>query len=290
MKLAARYSGLAHQHQDRLQHVERFEAGDDHRLAILLRKMLVRAGTDHDAHVRRSDEAVDGHRAVVAHLGRFQDVRDCRRREHVAAQDAEIVKLARGGFANDQRGRRGRRFKADGEENDFAIGMFRRNLQAIGGRVQHAKVGAARLGPDQRQAAGSRHAQGVAVGADDRATRQREGDRMIDASDRQHAYRAAGAVDHAHVGRQQVLDAVARNGMRMTAAEFHEAVAAAGHDFGSQACGDLPRHFAVAEFIDVFHRFSVDGACACTEDCACSSCSNNSSVRLASSASILPMA
>ena len=34
---------LAHQHQDRLQDVDRLKAGDDHRLVIFLRGMLIRA-------------------------------------------------------------------------------------------------------------------------------------------------------------------------------------------------------------------------------------------------------
>ncbi len=55
-----------------------------------------------------------------------------------------------------------------------------------------------------------------------------QADGQVDAADRRHADRAAGAVDHAHVVGQQVGDAVARYGVRMTTAEFHEILARAG--------------------------------------------------------------
>jgi hypothetical protein len=86
-------------------------------------------------------------------------------------------------------------------------------------------------------------------------------DRHVDAADRQHADRAARAVDHAHVRRQQFAHAVARNGVRVAAAELHEAVlAVAAIGFGAQALGDLAGDVAVAEFVDVFHAdYSVCG-------------------------------
>ena len=40
---------LAHQHQDRLHHVERLETGDHHRLAIVFREFPIGLGPDHGA-------------------------------------------------------------------------------------------------------------------------------------------------------------------------------------------------------------------------------------------------
>ena len=110
-------------------------------------KVLVGPRADDDAHVRRADEAVDRHRAVLAHLGRFEDVRDRAGREHVAAQHAEVGEAlapAPGGsparWAAWWSRSRWRRTPPRGP------GCSRASLQRVGGRIDHADVGAARLG------------------------------------------------------------------------------------------------------------------------------------------------
>jgi hypothetical protein len=135
--------------------------------------------------------------------------------------------------------------------------LSRAICKRVDGRIHHADVAAARLGLHQREAVGRRHAQGVAVGAQDHALLQGQVDRHVHAADGQHADRAAGAMHHAHRGRQQVGQAVARNGMGMAAAELHEAVAAPGPDFGGDAGAEVLRQLAVAEFVDVFHEAAV---------------------------------
>jgi hypothetical protein len=75
-----------------------------------------------------------------------------------------------------------------------------RALERVGRRIDHAHVGAAGLGLEQRQVVGGRHAQAVAVGAQDDLVLQRQADGQVDAADGQHAHRAARAVDHAHAG------------------------------------------------------------------------------------------
>ncbi len=119
--------------------------------------------------------------------------------------------------------------------------------------IHHADVGAARLRLQQRQALRRRHAHRVGVGAQDEARARRELDRVVDAPDRQHADRAAGTVDHVDVGRQQVLEAVARDRVRVAAAEFHQVVAAPGPCFAGDRAGERARELAVAEFVDVLH-------------------------------------
>jgi hypothetical protein len=192
---------LAHQHQDRLHHVQRFEAGDDHRLAVLLGKELVGLAADDGGDMRRADEAVQRQRAELAHLGRLEDVGDGRRRQHVVAQHAEVrfrpsaaaclMTSAVGGVVVS---------KPMAKNTTSRAGMVLRDLDRIGRRIDHAHVGAACLGLEQRQVAGGRHTQAVAVGAQDDLAVQRQADGQVDAADGQHTHRAARAVDHAHRG------------------------------------------------------------------------------------------
>ena len=106
----------------------------------------------------------------------------------------------------------------------------------------------------QREAVGSWHAQAVAVGAQRDPLFERQPDGLIDAADGQHADRATRAVDHFDVGRQQVGNTVARNGMGVTAAEFHEMVAARRIGLAANGLGQALGDLAVAEFVDVFHQ------------------------------------
>ena len=103
---------------------------------------------------------------------------------------------------------------------------------------------------------------------------ERQLNRQVDAPDRQHAHRAARPVHHAHRRRQQVGHTVARDGVRVAAAELHQVVAAAGVDLGGDGRGELVRERAVAKLVDVFHEACPAGAAA-----------NSASVRSASSGS-----
>ena len=118
------------------------------------------------------------------------------------------------------------------------------------------------------------HAHGVGVGAEGDVLTpasllprvgggwafQRQLDRHVDAPDGQHAHRAAGPVHHHHVGRQQVLHAVARDGVGVAAAELHEVVGAAGVRRLRDARGDGARELPVAELVHVLHAASCDAA------------------------------
>ncbi len=68
LHLGAALVDLAHQHQDRLHHVQRLEAGDDHRLAVFLGEELVGPAADDGGHMRRADEAVERQRAQLRAL------------------------------------------------------------------------------------------------------------------------------------------------------------------------------------------------------------------------------
>ena len=67
------------------------------------------------------------------------------------------------------------------------------------------------------------------------------------------------------LARQHVLQAVARDGVRVAAAELHQVVAAAGVGLAGDGSGQLPRQLAVAEFVDVLHVMARAGVAAAVE-------------------------
>ncbi|MPM94816.1 hypothetical protein SDC9_141964 [bioreactor metagenome] len=161
----AAFVDLADQHADRLHHVERLKPGDDHRLSVLLGEEFIGPAADDRRHVRRADEAVERHGTPLTHFRRFEDAGDRRRRQHVAAEDREVLQTERGGLLDCYCGGRRRRFEADGEEDDLFVRVLLRQCHGVGTRIDHADVTALRFRLQQRQAVGSRHAQAVAVGA-----------------------------------------------------------------------------------------------------------------------------
>jgi hypothetical protein len=86
--------------------------------------------------------------------------------------------------------------------------------------------------------------------------------RLVDAADRQDADGAAGTVDHPHVLRQEIDDAVAEDRMRMAAAELHQVVGARRIGGGSDVGGDVARQRAIAEFVDVADAHGSNPGCA----------------------------
>ena len=230
--------------------------------------------------MRRADEAVDGYGAQLPHLGRLENVRDGRRREHMAAQHAEIGHHPLARLAQHQRrGRRGG-LETNRQKNHLAVRVLVGQRQGVCRRIDHAHIGAARLGLDERKPLRRGHAHGVAVGAEHHATLQRQADRQVDAADGQHAHRATRAVDHAHAVGQQPRNAVARNGVGVATAKLHETVAVPWPHLGGNIRRDVARLLAVAILVDVLHA----------SPCALASSANSARVRSASSGSILPMA
>ncbi len=202
----------------------------------------------------RADEAVEPQAAPLADFRRFENAGNGRRGQHVAAEHGKITQPKRHSLFDRNGGRRRCCFETDGEENDLPVRIILRQRHGISTRINHADIGALRFRLEQGKAIRSRHAQAVAVGAQGDALLQRQPDRLIDAADRQHANRAAGAVDHFYVIRQQIGHAIAGNGVRMAAAEFHEMVAAPGLRLAPDGDGEFLRDLAIAEFIDVFHQ------------------------------------
>jgi hypothetical protein len=165
---------LADQHQDRLHDVERLETGDHHGPTIALGERLERTAADYRADVRRTDEAVERQGISVALLRAVQQRHDRGRRQHVVAVHAEIGQAPRLGLL--QRHGRGRcgRLEADGEEHHLPVGMGARDGERIEAGVEHADVGTVRLRFQQGLPLRPRHAQHVAVGAEDHVMVERE--------------------------------------------------------------------------------------------------------------------
>lgn len=83
-------------------------------------------------------------------------------------------------------------------------------------------------------------------------------------------------MNEADIFRQQVLNAVAKNGMGVTAAKFHEPILSGMLRFPGNVRRQLPGQIMLPKFIDIFHSmFSVEPTAA-----------NRSSVFLASSSLI----
>src|SRR5207344_1365481 len=78
-------------------------------------------------------------------------------------------------------------------------------------------------------------------------------DAIVDAAHRDHADRAPRAVHELHVGRQQVVDAVLVDRVRVPAAHLHDLVVAARVDRRGDLRRDGAPQLGVTELVDVLH-------------------------------------
>ena len=81
----------------------------------------------------------------------------------------------------------------------------------------------------------------------------RDRDPVVDAPHRDHAHRAARAVHELDVRRQQVVDAVLVDRVRVAAADLHHLVVAARLDGGEDLAGHDLTELCVAELVDEPH-------------------------------------
>ena len=159
--------------------------------------------------------------------GDFEDVRDRRRRQHVVAEHAEVREPACGRLQDGDRRRRRGGLEADREEHDVAAGILarrcapRRRWNTPSGRRRRApSPSAATIRSTPARASCRRTSRGSGRAARPARSRCRCG-----RSGSTHTGQP-GTVHHLHVRRQQVADAVARDGVRVAAAEFHQPIAA----------------------------------------------------------------
>ena len=216
LQLRAAFVLLAHHHQDPLQHVDGFETADDDGRGVLFRQRRVDLRPRDDADVRRPDERVDL-RPAVAH-----DRVDRRRHEDMVDVEIEIFDLLRQRRLDERRRHRRRRLETDGKEDDLLPRIFLRDFKRVHRRVERPHV--IPCGPLFRQAAlRSRHADHVAERHEDGILHPCKRNGVVDPLFGHDADRAARAVDKVDVLRQQLRQPVLHNGMRMAAADFHDA-------------------------------------------------------------------
>jgi hypothetical protein len=150
---------------------------------------------------------------------------------------------------------------------DFLVGILLCDLETFERRVDHAHIPA--LSPDLKKIllrAG--HAEHIAERDHDRIGQAGDGDSLVDQFLRCDTHRAAGTVDHRDLLRQQLIDAVSDDRVRLSPADLHDPPGAGGDAV------DIIQHLAdtsgVAVFGDVFHGpaplRSKSFTTECTED------------------------
>ena len=226
---------LAHDHGDALQHVNRLEARDHAGDAVFLRQKLEGGGTGDGGHVAGQDERVELKRRVVDQL--LQGAGHVLMR----GEHAEVAKShGRGALDGHGHQRRGG-FEADAHENDLTLGVLLGQRERVEGAVADFDAASRRLFLEQARRA-ARHARHVAERGDGDAGNARERDDGVDIAVRRDAHRAAGTGGEAHALGHEVADAVARDGDRMRATDFHERDLAVGRELGDrvdQPSGEL---------------------------------------------------
>ena len=232
LDLAATLGELAQHHQHRLQEVERLEAGDRDRLAVLVGDELERARADDGRDVAGADEAVE---AQVGRLQQRAQRRDDRDVGAHARRSSRRSRPWRGAASARSRARwsrsRSRRTRPRARGSAWRCAARRAASRPCARRRPAALASSRRL-------LGARHAQHVAEAGEDHARLVRERDAVVDAAHRDHADRAAGTVDELDVGGQQVVDAVLVDRVRVPAADLHDLVVAAGLDRGEDLAGE----------------------------------------------------
>ena len=237
---------LAQHHDDGLQNIERLEAGDGNRLVFVFRDPLIGAAADDRGHVARPDEGVE------PHVGRIENGADRGNDRDVIAEHRKIVDALR--LRAHQRQCRGgsRGFKADGEKHHVLVGIGLRQFQRVGRRIDDAHIHPARF-VFERAAVRARNAHHVAKGGEDDVGLLGDREPVVDSAHRQHAHRAARAVDQVDIGGQQILQPEAIDGVGVSAANFHDAVVPVGIGQPADFFGGPADDFRFAKLVDKFH-------------------------------------
>ena len=171
----------------------------------------------------------------------------------MVAEDREVADpVGAGAQQRDRRRRRGR-LEPDPEEDDVPLGRAAGELERVERRVDHPHVGPTRLRLEQR-AAGAGDAHHVPEGREQHLGALGERDRVVDAAHRDHADRAAGAVDEVDLGGDEVLDSVLVDRVGVASADLHDLQHASRLDQGGDLAGELLRQRPRAELGHVFHR------------------------------------
>ena len=235
---------LADAEIDAFEDIERFETRHDDRHMI--------AGSDGQIFLVTHDRAdVAGGEKALDAIGRASENRRHRRRhQDMRDEQREIGEPLSLSAPRRHRVRRRGRLEPDGEEDHLAIRIGAGDGERVERRIDDPHVAAVGLG-GQQVAVAPRHAQHVAERTEDRARLAGDLDRLVDVVDRSDAHRAARPVDQRHLRRQELVDAVTHDGMRLAAAHLHDLPRTgdhAGDGVGVATGGD-----GVAVFLAVLH-------------------------------------
>jgi hypothetical protein len=248
LDLTPTLANLGEQHGDGLEDVEGLEPCGHQRFAVLGRDEPVWPLPDHRRNVTGAEEAVE------AEVGRLEDGLDRRHDRNVVREHAEVGDATLAGLQECQCGRRGRRLESDGEEHDVTAGCLGGDLKRVERRVHETDVRAARLGLQQVPLA-TRHAHHVAERREEDTGRLGDGDGVVDAAHRDDAHGAAGSVHQLDRRRQDVLDPVPVDRVRVAPAHLHQLEMAVAGELGDLrdegACGGR-----VAILVDEAHDSS----------------------------------
>ena len=110
-----------------LQHVQRLEARNDDRLALVARDPLVGPAASHSRYVARTDKRID------PHVGRIENRVDRRNDSHMVAKDGEVADALSLGAHQCERRRRGGGIETDGEDMTRRSGFARASFSASAG-------------------------------------------------------------------------------------------------------------------------------------------------------------
>src|SRR5262249_22599965 len=188
--------------------------------------------------------------ALHAVPGRLEYGRDGRRYKNVRDQHREVPDPDRASARDGQRVRGRRRLEADREEHDFAVWMLLGQPYRVEGRVDYAHVGAGGFEP-QEIGLRARHAEHVTERREDDAWPLRDRVRLVDLFEGRDADRASGTVDELDAGRQQPIDAVLDDRVRLPPADFHQSPRLRRHalDLGDDLGGDV----TVTILVEILH-------------------------------------
>lgn len=117
-------------------------------------------------------------------------------------------------------GRRGR-LEADAEEHHFPVGVLLSDVQSVQRRVHDAYV-AALAAYLEEVTAGARHPEHVAEGAEDHSRPGGDLEGLVDDLERGDAHRTPRPVNQLHLIREELIDPMADDRVRLSAAHLHQ--------------------------------------------------------------------
>ena len=235
---------LAHGAADPFEHIEGFEASDDDRHLIACDQRFVRLKAHHAA------DMAGGEEGLHASLGGFEDGGDGGGDEHVGDEHRKVAQPELAGLEDGHCVGWGGGLKADAEKDDLAGGVGLGQPDGVEGGIDDADIGPFAFDPEEIFGAAG-HAQHIAERTEENAGLGGDGEGLVEDFEGGDADRAAGPVDQLDRGGEELVDAVAEDGVGLSAADLHDCPGAGGLrvDFGEELLCDG----GVAEFVQVFH-------------------------------------